>query len=390
MKYDFDSVINRRGTGSVKWDDLDQRFGSEDVLPLWVADMDFKSPQPVIDAIKSAADHGVFGYSKPTHSYYDSVKAWMKRRHGWDIKEEWITLTPGVVPALHVLTRTFTKPGDEVVVQTPAYHPFFHVIENNGRTALLNPLTLSGGRYTMDLDDLERRISPRTSMALLCSPHNPVGRVWSPEELAGFGEVCARHNILIIADEIHHDLVLPGFRHVPFAPVVPDIASGVIVCTAASKTFNLPGLHTSNILIRDARLRERFCSALSLSGIGSANTFGIVATEAAYRHGEDWLEQLLDYLAGNIEFAVSFARERIPGLRVVKPEGTYLVWLDFRETAIPEGRLDTFLRTSAKVGLNIGTMFRCQENGFARMNIGCPRSTLEDGLRRIETAISRL
>ena len=390
MKYDFDLVLDRHGTNSVKWDLAEERFGVKDVLPMWVADMDFRSPQPVIDALKRRAEHGIFGYTGMTPSYYEAVVRWMEHRHGWAVQPEWIVFSPGVVPALNALITTFSEPGDQVIVQTPVYYPFFYAIERNGRRILDNPLLFENGQYAMDLDDLERKITPRTRMVLLCSPHNPIGRVWLEEELRRLGELCLEHDILVVSDEIHHDLVYQGFKHVPFPILSGQFADNAIVCTGASKAFNLPGLHTSNIIIANRRLRERFCDTMTRSAIGSPNTFGVVATEAAYRHGEEWLDQLLIYLEENVKFATRYAQERIRGLEVIQPQGTYLLWLDFRGTRIPRDRLGDFVCKEARVALEEGRLFGCKEYGFQRMNIACPRSTLEEALRRIENAINRL
>ncbi|MFH1169216.1 MAG: MalY/PatB family protein [Chloroflexota bacterium] len=390
MRYDFDSVIDRHNTGSVKWDFAGEIFGLEGILPLWVADMDFRVPPPVIAALKKAVEHGVFGYSRAMPSYYEAVRGWMSQRHGWDIRDEWVVFSPGVVPALHMLVRAFASPGDQVIVQTPVYYPFFRVIKNSGCELLDNPLRLEGGQYVMDLDDLERKLNPRARMMILCSPHNPVGRVWREDELRRLGELCLRHDIMVVSDEIHEDIVYEGFKHTPFVLASPESMSNLVVCTGASKTFNLAGLHTSNIIIPDARLRERFRATMEGCGIYGQNTLGIVATEAAYRHGEEWLEQLLRYLQGNIDFLSGYIAEKIPGLRLIQPQGTYLLWLDFRGCGISPDRLGTFVRQDARVGLEAGTIFGCKEAGFERMNIACPRSTLAAALQRIEQAVNSL
>jgi len=389
MKYDFDTVIDRRGTCSVKWDMAEQTFKVKDILPMWVADMDFCSPEPVIEALTKVAERGIFGYTGAPDSYYDAVMAWMKRRHGWSIEREWFVLAPGVVPALRLLVKTFTQPGDQVVVQTPVYYPFFDAIRDNGCEILDNPLRLAGNQYVMDLADLEKKIGPRTKMIILCSPHNPIGRVWTAQELKELGELCVKHDILIVSDEIHGDLIQRGFEHIPLPKVSPEFVQKFVVCTAASKTFNLPGLKTSNIIIADKGKRDRFCAVMRHCGMGAPNMFGLAATEAAYRHGEPWLEELLDYLQDNVRLIMQFAAERIPGLKVIQPQGTYLVWLDFRECGIDPARLAVFVREDAKVGLEAGKMFGCREDGFERMNIACPRSLLEEGLTRLEKAVQR-
>lgn len=387
MEYNFDAVFDRHGTNSAKWDFADQFFKTKDVLPMWVADMDFRAPEPVIDAIRKIAEFGIFGYTRVPDSYYEALIGWMKRRHHWDIQREWVVLTPGVVPAIRILVKAFTNPGDQVIVQTPVYYPFFDAIKDNGCEILENPLKFDGEQYAMDLADLETKIGPRTKMILVCSPHNPVGRVWTEGELRRLGELCVKNSILVVSDEIHEDIVYDGFKHVPFTAVSKEFANRAIVCTAASKTFNLPGLKASNIIISEPELRNHFCTVARSCGMGSPNMFGIAATEAGYHYGELWLGQLLKYLRGNIEFLTDFVAKRIPGLTIAQPQGTYLLWLDFRNCGIEPGRLAKFIREDAKVGLEAGTLFGCREDGFERMNIACPRSILADGLRRIERAV---
>jgi cystathionine beta-lyase len=387
MKYDFDVVISRRGTGSAKWDRAEQLFRVKGILPMWVADMDFKSPEPIIKALKKTAERGIFGYTTIPDSYYEAVISWMKKRHQWDIQKDWIVLTPGVVPALRLLVKAFTHPGDQVIVQTPVYNPFFDAIKDNGCEILDNPLQLKGQQYSMDLSDLERKITTRTKMIILCSPHNPISRVWTKNELKKLGDLCTRNNIMIVSDEIHCDLVYRGFKHIPFPTVSPKFSDNVIVCTAASKTFNLPGLRTSNIIISNPELKKQFTAMMRNCGMSSPNMFGIAATEAAYHYGEAWLEQLLDYLEGNIEFLQQFVARRIPGVKVIQPQGTYLLWLDFRNCGIKPDRLGKCVREDARVGTEAGTQFGCKEEGFERMNIACPRITLSRALHRIEKAV---
>jgi cystathionine beta-lyase len=389
-QYDFDSVIERRGFGSIKWDFTDKYFPGKDVLPMWVADMDFRSPEPVIEALKKTAEHGIFGYAGVPESYCNAVMAWMKKRHNWEITKEWMVYSPGVVPALHMLITSLTDPGDEVLVQPPVYYPFFDAIKCHGREIIENPLQLSGNQYVMNFQDLEKKITPRTKMLILCNPHNPISRVWKKEELERLGEFCLDHNILVVSDEIHCDLVYTGFKHIPLASISELFAQNCITCTAASKTFNLPGLQTSNIIISNPDLRKRFKEAERGYGFGAPNVFGITATAAAYGHGEEWLTQLLKYLEGNIKFLSDFISRRIPGLQLIQPQGTYLMWLDFRGCGIDQAKLGSFVREDARVALEPGFLFGCKENGFERMNIACPRSLLEEGLCRIENAAAKL
>jgi len=390
MKYDFDTIVDRLNTNSMKWDFVEEVFGEKDILPLWVADMDFRTSDAIINAIVRVAQHGIFGYSKMGESYYQAVIQWMKRRHGWDIEKEWIVFSPGVVPALNLLIRSFTQPRDKVIIQSPAYYPFFHAVKNNGCQVLDNPLLLENDQYIMDLPDLQSKIDNNTKLILLCSPHNPVGRVWDKEELIQLGRVCIDNNIIIIADEIHCDIVYRGRKHVPFASIPGKFADNSIVCTGASKTFNLPGLQTSNIIIRNPKLRHCLQKTMLSCGLHLPNTFGIAATEAAYRYGEPWLEQLIDYLQENITFLTSYINERIPTIKVIQPQGTYLVWLDCKNIGVSPANVYEFLVKQAKVGIEEGTPFGCKEKGFIRMNIACPRSTLSEALYRIEEAVHLL
>jgi cysteine-S-conjugate beta-lyase len=390
MRYDFDNVVERRGMGSVKWDFAEKYFTFKDILPMWVADMDFRSPQPVIDALLKKAEHGIFGYAGLPPSYCESIVAWMKRRHGWEIVDDWMVQTPGVVPAIHLAVTAFSDPGDQVIVQPPVYYPFFYAIKCSNREIIENPLLLENDKYQMDFPDLERKITPRTRMIILCNPHNPVSRVWSREDLERLGEICIKNNVLIVSDEIHADIVHSGFKHVPFASISEHFAANSIICTAASKTFNLPGLQTSNIVISNPDLRKRFKEAVRSTGFGSPNIFGIAATEAAYRYGEEWLDQLLPYLQGNIDFLKNYMTDKIRGLKIAQPQGTYLLWLDFRGCGIDPGKLGNFVREDARVALEPGVLFGCKENGFERMNIACPRSILSEGLGRIARAVTEL
>ncbi len=388
MKYDFDTVINRKGSGSVKWDRADNLYKVNDVIPMWVADMDFKSPPAIIKSLKKVAGWGIFGYTMAPDSYCESILAWMKNRHDWEIQKDWIVFAPGVVPALRLLVKAFTQPGDQVLVQTPVYYPFFDAVRDNGCEILDNPLLLQGKQYVMDFDDLERKITPQTKMIILCSPHNPISRVWTAGELKQLGEICMKHNVLVISDEIHNDIVYKGFKHTPFTKVSNEFSSNAIVCTAASKTFNLPGLRTSNIIISNPELRKRFTTVMRNCGMAPPNMFGIAATEAAYRYGESWLKQLLAYLQGNIKLFQQFALERLPGLKIIQPQGTYLLWLDFRGCRIEMSQLDYCLREKARVGMESGEQFGCKNAGFRRMNIGCPRAILLEAMDRLESAFN--
>ena len=403
MKYSFDEEFDRKGTHSVKWEfaqegeDLldfqhtDRCFGEDRVLPMWVADMDFRSPEPVVEAIKARAEHGIFGYCLPTSDFYQSVVSWMERRNGWKIDLDWILLTPGVVPALNMLVRTFTKPGEKVLIQPPVYYPFYGAIENNDAQLVTNPLVLEDGGYRMDLADLETKCSdPQVKMAILCSPHNPVGRVWTEEELHNFGQICIENDILVVADEIHGDLIFKEQIFTPFAKISETFAQNSIICTAPSKTFNLAGLLTSSIIIPNGELRGRFEDTLLANGLLGMNTFGGVALQAAYDHGEEWLKQMLEYVEGNLAYLNSYVTDNIPLVKVIQPEGTYLVWLDFRRLNLEKMELKQLMYDQAKVYLDEGFIFGPEGEGFERINIACPRKILVEALERIRKAISEL
>lgn len=403
MKYDFDKETNRKGTNSVKWEFIqegenlihwehtDKFFGENRTLPMWVADMDFPCPKPVVEALVTRAQHGVYGYTDKTASYYESVVNWMRKRHGWEIVPEWICTTPGVVPALNMLVRTFVSPGDKVLIQSPVYYPFFSAIENNEGELVTNQLIYENGRYRMDFADLEEKTQdPRVKMAILCSPHNPVGRVWSRDELALFGEICLKSDTLIVSDEIHGDLIYKGYVFTPFAKISKDFAQNAVICTAPSKTFNMAGLQTSNIIIPNDQLRSRFEKTLQGNGLFGIGTFGGVALEAAYNYGEEWLEQVMDYIEGNLHYLEEYVAEHIPHITVIPPQGTYLVWLDCRKLELGKWELKRLMLHDAGVYLDEGFIFGPGGEGFERINIACPRSILVEALERIKNAIDKL
>ncbi|MHB1653203.1 MAG: MalY/PatB family protein [Desulfitobacteriaceae bacterium] len=390
MKYDFDRVIERGNTNSVKWDFNHTIFGTSDVLPMWVADMDFEAPQPVVEALVEKAKHGIFGYVEAAESYYEAIIHWMRRRHHWEVEKDWITFSPGVVPALIWLVRALVRPGEKVVLQSPVYPPFSRAIENNGAELLNNQLKLENGHYVIDFVDLEQKLKSEAKMLILCNPHNPVGRVWKREELVRLGQLCLEHNVIVVSDEIHSDLVYQGHEHIPFATLSEEMAMNSIVCTAPSKTFNLAGLQTSNIIIPNPKLRRVFRETLTVNSIHHPNVFGLIGLEAAYRQGEEWLDQLLDYLEENLNFLRKFLERNVPKVKVIIPEGTYLVWLDFRELGLEPKELQEFLLKKAKVALNAGWTFGPGGEGFERLNMACPRSILQEGLERIARAVNSL
>jgi cystathionine beta-lyase len=390
MKYDFDRVMDRTQSESIKWVGNEEHFGEKELLPMWVADMDFQSPAPVIQALVERAEHGFFGYPWRAPAYYDSIVGWMRRRHGWTVRREWIANAPGVVSALDLAVHALTQPGDKIVIQPPVYFPFFSIVRNNGRQLVENRLKFENGHYRMDLQDLERQIDARTKALILCSPHNPVGRVWTRDELAALGELCIRKDLLILSDEIHSDLILNGNKHTPLAAMTEELAQRTLTFIAPSKTFNLPGLGASAVIIPNGKLRTEFNNRVESFGLQLGNVFGIVALQAAYQYGEEWLAQLLDYVEGNVAYTTQFLAERIPGIRFASPEGTYLLWLDCRGLGLSHTALRNLIIKQAKVALNDGPEFGAGGEGFQRMNLACPRSILEDGLSRIERAVKSL
>lgn len=387
-KYNFDEIIPREGTNSLKYDARKQVFNSSDILPLWVADTDFKTPDFIVNAIKKRAEHEIFGYTFKPDSYYRSIIGWMQRRHNWSIKKEWISFSPGVVAGLTCAIKAFSNPGDGVVVQPPVYSPFFSCVEGTGREIVRNPLIIKNNRYTFDFHNLKSQINKKTRLLLLCNPHNPGGMVWKNEELEELGSICNKNNILIISDEIHSDLIFKGNRHIPITMVSEETAKNSIILSAPSKTFNIAGLTTSVVIIPDKKKFEQFEKILNLAHLGMGNIFGAVALEAAYSYGDEWLNQLLDYLWNNYLYLKKFFNNNLPGVKVMNPEATYLVWLDFREYGMDDKELTKLIVDKAKVGLNNGAGFGIEGNGWMRLNIGCPRSVLAEGLNRLNNAFS--
>ena len=380
MQYDFDTPVDRRGTASIKWDFSERFTGLEDLIPLWVADMDFPACFEVIEALKHRADHGVFGYTLEPESYYRAVIDWMKRRHGWEIRRGWMLSAPGVVPSLNLALLAYSQPGDRVIIQPPVYYPFKESILKVRRRVAENPLILDRDRYTMNFDQLEKLIDGRTRLMILCSPHNPVARVWLKEELERLVEICLRHNIIILSDEIHHDLILKGNRHIPTASLSKEADSITVTFTSATKTFNLAGLGCSLVIASDKQLRDRYRSTLQSIWTGIANALSAVATETAYRYGESWLEQVLEYVQRNYDFLVSRLAEQLPEARLFPLEGTYLTWVDLRSLGMSDEELKQRILGRARVWLDDGPMFGTGGEGFQRINLACPRRTLNKAL----------
>lgn len=385
--YDFDQVHDRRNTDSLKWDALLQRFGVTDALPMWVADMDFMSPPEVIAAVEQRAKQGFYGYVIAPDDYKPSVVDWFARRHQWEIDADWCIDSPGVVTALSLAVATYTQPGDQVIIQPPVYPPFYNVVKKNGRELVENPLRLVDGRYQFDLDDLAAKLNPRVKMLILCSPHNPVGRVWERAELEALTELCSRHDILFVSDEIHCDLVFKPIRHTPLATLSPEVADRTITCVAPSKTFNLPGLYTSTVMIQNKTLREQFQAEMIRLSLGHVNVFGSLAANQAYRHGDAWLDDMLTYVHANVTYLTQQLADQLPQVKVIQPEGTYLVWIDCRELGMNGQELSEFLAKDAKLAFNQGYAFGDNGEGFIRINLACPRSIVEEGVRRLVSAV---
>jgi cysteine-S-conjugate beta-lyase len=397
-EWNFDEIIDRGNTGSIKWepDQLRATFGPgrENLLPMWVADMDFKCPSVVRQAIEKRLEHEIFGYTMLDPGYHEALISWYQRRHQWEIKSEWILTSPGVVPATNYLVQRFSMPGDKILIQTPVYYPFAFSIVANGRCVLENPLKIEDGRYFMDFDDLTKKVAdPRVKVAILCNPHNPVGRVWTGEELERFGKICVDHNVLVFADEIHCDLIMPGCKHICFQDICDEFAQHSIAANAASKTFNLAGLQQSNLIIPNERLRKEFTVYFETLGVGSrggGTLFGAIATQAAYNGAEPWLDDLLIYLHENFIYLKTTLEGQLPGVKVFDLEGTYLAWVDFRALGLSPGQTVQVIEGDAGVGLDHGDWFGDNGAGFERFNIACPRAILTKALDAIVAAFKKL
>jgi cysteine-S-conjugate beta-lyase len=395
--WDFDEIVDRSGTASMKWEPsvLTAMFGKgkEDLLPLWVADMDFKCPTVVRKAMEKRLEHQIYGYSLNDPLYFPALISWYQRRHQWEIDENWILTTPGIVPALNYIIQRFSKPGDKIIIQSPVYYPFARAIENNGRRILENPLQIIGDHYQMDFADLETKAKDiRAKLAILCSPHNPVGRVWTKDELEEFGNICIKNNILVISDEIHCDLIMPGFKHVCFPTISEEFAQNSITGLAASKTFNLAGLHQSSIIIPNAVLKQELSNQIENLGFTNSiggTLFGAISAAAAYNDAEPWLDDLIIYLNDNFMYLKNYIETQLPGTKVYDLQGTYLVWVDFRKFGWDCNKIIQILEEDAKVALDHGNWFGENGAGFERFNIACPRSILIKAAESVVSAIKK-
>ncbi len=379
MKYDFDKLISRRGTDSYKWDSAK----NEEVLPMWVADMDFHTAPAIVDTLRRRVEHGIFGYTCVPDSYYEAVTDWFARRHNWTIDREWIIYTSGVVPAVSAIIKALTTPGDKVLVQTPVYNCFFSSIRNNGCEIVSSPLLKTDDTYRIDFDDLEQKAADeKAKVMLLCNPHNPAGRVWTREELMRVGDICLRHGVTVVSDEIHGELVFPGYIYTPFASLSDEFLQHSVTCISPSKAFNIAGLQIANMVCADEEMRRKIDKAININEVCDVNPFGVIATIAAYNEGEEWFKQLLEYLYENYIRMRDFCREYLPDFPITRLEGTYLVWMDCRKLKRTSEELEKVLIEKAALHLNAGSMYGVEGEGFMRWNIACPRARLLDGLER--------
>ena len=389
MTYDFDELLERRGTDSVKWDGVRDVWGRDDLLPLWVADMDFRTPPFVMDALQRQLSGGVLGYTRPCADWAPAICDWLLRRHGWQVETGWISFVPGIVRAQALALLCFTRPGDRVAVMNPVYHPFFLVTQRLEREVVFSPLVLRDGHYHIDYARLEQDLDG-CRVLILCNPHNPGGRVWTEDELRRVADICHRRGVMVLSDEIHADLTLPGYRHHPFATVSPQAAAISLTFMAPSKAFNMPGLASSYAIAVDPGIRRRFQTFLEAGEFGEGHMLAYVGCAAAYREGEEWLGQLLAYIQGNIDFTEQFLKERIPAIGMIRPQASYLIFLDCRRLGLSQPELVNLFVDKAHLALNDGTMFGRGGEGFMRLNVGCPRSVLRRALEQLEQAVSHL
>ncbi len=391
MLFDFDTVINRRGTASAKHDYVARNGYAPDTLPMWIADMDFQVAPCITEALEKATSHGIFGYSFPTDGYFAAMQNWFSARFGWEIQRDWIVFSPGVVFALSTAIRVTTEPGDAVLVTPPVYYPFYNVIRNNGRTLVESPLLYEDGRYSIDFADFEAKIAEKNvKLFILCSPHNPVCRVWTRQELARVGEICHRHGVKVISDEIHCDFTWPGVVHTPFPVACPEMADSTILCTAPSKSFNLAGLQTSTIVIPGTALREAWQQEMLRINFHHPNSLGLIACQAAYESGAQWLDECIAYMHGNLCYMREFLKENIPQIKLVEPEGTYFAWLDCSGLGLPQEDLDNLFLKKARLWLDAGSMFGNCSAQFQRVVLACSRKVIVEALDRLKEAVEQL
>ena len=392
MKYNFNERIDRSENHSAKWAEMEMKFGRSDLIPMWVADMDIKAAPEIVESMKKKVEQEIFGYVYRPDSYYKTATEWLKKRFGYEISPSSLIHSPGVVPSMSILVKMLTKTTDKILIQTPVYPPFASAVKDNGKELVENPLIKDEkGYYTIDFEDLEKKLSlDEVKLFILCNPHNPVGRVWKKEELLKMGELCKKYNVRILADEIWRDLIMPGYKHTPMASLSKGIEDITITLFSPTKSFNLAGLQASFATFPRAEERKEFDNILGQMDVKRNNPFSLVAFETAYEKCEDWLEELILHIDGNMQYVVDFIAEKLPEIKVVKPEGTYLMWLDFNGTKIPQDKIQEFLINEAKVAMNDGGSFGSNGKGFARMNVACPRYMVEEAMERIEKALKNL
>lgn len=389
MKYNFDEIVQRKHTDCLKYDNVKEIFGTEEILPMWIADMDFKTPDFIVEAIRKRLDHELLGYTYCCKRWRPAIQNWVSRHYNWSIEPEEIGFVGGIVPAISFALQCFTKAGDKVLIQPPVYHPYHHVTHDLERTLVLSPLKLVDGQFAIDFADFEEKIKG-CKVFLLCNPHNPGGRVWTREELERMCEICVKNGVLVISDEIHCDMALKGYRHIPFASINEDAKNNCITLMAASKTFNIAGLKSSYHIIQNEEIRNRYNAFLRKSELDTAHVFATGPVATAYEGGDEWLAQMLEYVEGNIDFMEKYLKEKMPKMGMIRPQASYLVFLDARGLGLPHDRLVEFFIREAKVGMNDGAMFGKEGSGYMRMNLGCPRSVLEKALNQIKMAYDKI
>ena len=390
MKFNFDKIIDRTNNFSAKWSEMNKNFGTNNLLPMWVADMDFLTAPCVMEALKDRLEQGIFGYTTRPSSYNESIVNWLDNRFSWKINQEWLMFSPAVITSISLLIQNLTQKNDKIMIQEPVYSPFHNIVESNERNLVISPLVrLDDGSYVMDYEDIEAKIKD-VKVFILCNPHNPVGRVWTREELTRLGEICLKHNVLVISDEIHSDIILKNHKHTPFASISKEFRENTITCMAPTKTFNLAGLQSSFLVISNPYYYEVMDKAFSILDIKRNNAFSLVATEAAYNYGEDWLYELIKYIEDNVDFAIDYIKNHMPQLKVKKPEGTYLLWVDFSNLNVDKEDLKNALINKGRIALSDGSSFGIGGDGYYRINLACPRSMVLEGLKRIEFAIKSL
>lgn len=390
MSFNFNKIIDRTNNFSAKWSEMNKNFGTNDLLPMWVADMDFLTAPCIMEALKDRLEQGIFGYTTRPSSYNESIVNWLDNRFSWKIKKEWLMFSPAVITSISLLIQNLTQKNDKIMIQEPVYSPFHNIVELNERDLVISPLIkLDDGSYIMDYEDIEAKIKD-VKIFILCNPHNPVGRVWTREELTRLGQICLKHNVIVISDEIHSDIILKNHKHTPFASISKEFCKNTITCMAPTKTFNLAGLQSSFLVMSNPYYYEVMDRAFSTLDIKRNNAFSLVATEAAYNYGEDWLDELIKYIEDNVDFAIEYIKTHMPKLKVKKPEGTYLLWVDFNGLNVDEKDLKDALINKGKVALNSGSSFGIGGDGYYRINLACPRAMVLEALKRIEFAINSL